>query len=225
MKTFKADDVPVILDDFGFLGEEKKYGQIGWAYVTKGVGVLSSIRAKKSDPLRKGQLTLPAGHKKRFESPLRNARRETYEETGVFTWPGVGKNKLEGIYEKSILIPDEKIVTILQPDGRVWMNYIDSKKWYTGFLISDLYPLSKPSEKEADNLDPKYVPIEMFMDGNRFLPSQQVYAELIGVKDFGRDLKTKGCFYIDENDMSKYLEMKEPEYQTFADFLKPILID
>ena len=193
MKTFSAYEAPAILKTFGFLEEGKKYSQIGWAYVTKGNSVLSSIRMKKTDEKRQGQLTLPSGHRKKFESPLRTARRETYEETGIYTFPGWGKNKLRGLYEKSILLPNEKVVTIMQPDGRVWFNYRDSGKRYTGFLIGGLVPLTRPVERESDNLDPKYVPIEMFMDGDDFLPSHQVYAELIGVKDFGKNLRSKGA--------------------------------
>ena len=75
-------------EDFRIL-KEQLYKPVAWGYTKKALVLnkefLVAERIKADDPLRIGELILPGGGKRKEESYMDTARRETLEEGGVKT--------------------------------------------------------------------------------------------------------------------------------------------
>jgi len=206
MGIHKASDVLNSVELRGFDLPNKLFAPIAWGHVEKDGGLLVYNRHRPDDLERSGQLVFPGGHREGKESYLRTARRETFEETDVRTAPR-DLGKFRGLHDNTVLKIRDKLVAAVQPDGRIWVYYTDSKKSYTGKLF-DLLPLSEPSQKEDVSVNPRYEPAEKLIVPGEYdvTPAFGALLEMVGTYH-GMDFLRKGDILLRDNDLRRYLRV------------------
>ncbi len=203
----KTPKLPETLEKYELLNN--LYIPVAWGYVEKDGNLLVTERFKKDDPLRSGELVLPGGRLKGTETYLEAAQREVLEETGVETKAG-NKEKFVRLHEKIILKPREKITTLIEPNGMVWLCYRDSKKSYVGRLF-DLKPLTEPKESESESREPRYISISDALNGKfNFTPACQILLEMVG-DVYRAGIIRKDDVPLEAEDLRNYLEITKPQ--------------
>ena len=148
--------------------------------MTRGNGqeLLIATRAKKNDPLRQGELVLPGGGLRVYETFAQAAVREVYEETGVRT---IFSPTLDFTPRKrSIRVPE--LTGGVDEHGAIYLAYTDSKREYCGRLVR-LSPIGRQEPREQERSDaknPRYVSFrEAFCSKREFTPACQALLEII----------------------------------------------
>jgi 8-oxo-dGTP pyrophosphatase MutT (NUDIX family) len=141
--------------------------RIAWGCVARNVGngleFLVAERCKEGDPLRKGELVFPGGSLKIRENYTQAAMREVKGETGIETViEPLLPNGIESFVDGSQFeVQNSKVKASVELDGKVRINYLDSKKSYVGRFVSldPKDPHKEPSTQAgSDARNPKYVP-------------------------------------------------------------------
>jgi 8-oxo-dGTP pyrophosphatase MutT (NUDIX family) len=197
-----------ILGCYGLYGKE--FAQIAWGHVSKNDSDLLVVeRHKEDDPERHGQLVLPGGRVDRLdETDVFGAQRETIQETGVLTKPGCSL-WLTNLHDTTVVKESEKGLGIVEPNGRIWYEYRDSGKLYTG-RVFDLVPLSDPKQTEDVNKRPRYIPIEDALWGSQyenFTPLCQLIMEMLKTELYGITFPEKENLLLAPHDLTNYLKM------------------
>jgi len=200
-------------DDFRIL-TESPYKPVGMGYTARfgfdmEKEVLIAERQKADDSRRSGQFALPAGGVRGGETYMAAAQRETREETGIETNPGIVC--FARLSEHPVLKPRDDAIAIVDWGGAVWVYYRDSGKryYFQIFGLEPLYPSKKPKQTNTNAVNPRYVQLSYALSlRDWFTPACQIALEMI--ETIENDIP-----FIKPNDLlldkSPGLKIMEPE--------------
>ncbi|MHA1829695.1 MAG: NUDIX domain-containing protein [Candidatus Heimdallarchaeaceae archaeon] len=186
-----------------------KYKRVAWGYVPKLINgskhILVAERCKKDDPERYGELVIPGGTLEEGEDYIDAAIREVGEETGLNVRTALLEPKSLvnpiGYGFPTVLREREKIISITDSNGNVFLYYLDSGKSYVGrmFLLEPVVGSSIRESGESDARRPKWMPKdEVKKRRSDFTPACQILLEL--VEEFETQEEPEGILIEDSLD-------------------------